>query len=233
MRALLIAAALLCLAAALPGPAAAAPAAPSATAAPCCGPITADGQRLAAALDHSGVDRLWQPHIHILWQSGAPDPARPGWSPRITHCSAFAAAFAARLGIYLLRPPQHGQDLLANAQFHWLAAGGSQASDTGGWKQVDLVEAQTLANQGWLVLASVENPNPHRPGHIAVIRPSTKTMALLLAHGPQEAQAGEVNHLSTTVAQGFRVHPGAWQPGGTGTLRFYAHKVDWAHVPTP
>lgn len=194
--------------------------------APCCGPITPEGQRLAAALDHSGVDHLWQAHIHILWQSGEPDPARPGWFPHVTHCSAFAAAFAARLGIYVLRPPAHSQDLLASAQFRWLGSTGEQQ----GWKQVDAVDAQTLANRGWLVLASLENPNPHRPGHIAVVRPSEKSMALLLAHGPEETQAGGINRLRTTVAHGFRSHPDGWEQGGTGTIRFFAHRVDWSHV---
>ena len=193
---------------------------------PCCGPITPNGQRLAAAIDHSGVEHLWQPHIHILWQSGEPDPARPGWSPHATHCSAFAAAFAAHLGVYVLRPPAHGQALLANAQFHWLENAGEQ----GGWRQVNAVTAQTLANEGWLVLAGYENPNPHRPGHIAVIRPSEKSMALLLARGPEEAQAGGINRLRTTVARGFHSHRGAWEPGGTGTIRFFAHEVDWPHV---
>lgn len=193
---------------------------------PCCGPITADGQRLATAIDHSGVEHLWQPHIHILWQTGEPDPARPGWSLHATHCSAFVAAFAARLGVYVLRPPAHGQNLLASAQFRWLEGTGEQS----GWQQVNAVTAQTLANRGWLVLASFENPNPHRPGHIAVIRPSEKSMALLLAHGPEEAQAGGINRLRTTVAHGFHFHPGAWEPGGAGTIRFFAHPVDWSHV---
>lgn len=210
MRPIVLALALLCLGAAPP---------------PCCGPITPAGHRLAIALDRSGVDHLWQPHIHILWRTGMPDPARAGRSPKATHCSAFAAAFAANLGLYLLRPPAHGQNLLANAQFRWLAGAGAGQ----GWRPVGFVAAQTLANRGWLVLATYENPDPHRPGHIAVIRPSRKSMALLIAHGPQEAQAGGINRVSTYVARGFHFHPGAWQPGGTGAIRFYAHKVEWPH----
>ena len=62
-----------------------------------------------------------------------------------------------------------------------------------------------------------------------MIRPSRKTAAKLDADGPQEAQAGETNALSTTIATGFRHHRGAWQPGG-GAIRYYAHTVDWSRV---
>jgi hypothetical protein len=55
-------------------------------------------------------------------------------------------------------------------------------------------------------------------------------MELLLAHGPQEAQAGDVNRLSTYVEHGFHIHQGAWEPGGTGSIRFYAHPVDWTKI---
>jgi hypothetical protein len=193
---------------------------------PCCGPITPDGARLAALLDRSGVAHLWLPHLHIDWLSGAPDPERPGWSPTATHCSAYAAAMAERMGVYLLRPPEHGQDLLANAQFRWLAGQGQAA----GWKRVDARTAQSLANRGFLVVAVYENSDPHRPGHIAVIRPSEKTAAALEAEGPDEAQAGARNALDIPVARGFSDHHGAWQPGGTGLLRFFAHPVDWAKL---
>jgi hypothetical protein len=196
-------------------------------AAPCCGPVTAQGRRLAAALDDSGVERLWQPHTHINWKTGEPDPARPGYAAHATHCSAFAASFADRLGIYLLRPPQHGQGLLANAQVDWLAGPG-QADH---WQQVDFRTAQALANRGWLVIATYANPDPHRPGHVAVIRPSLKSENLLLAHGPEETQVGGHNHLRTTIAHGFSSHPGAWLPGGGGGIRFYAHQVHWSGLP--
>ena len=194
---------------------------------PCCGPITPDGQRLAALLDHSGLDHLWQPHIHINWQTGVPDPARPGWSRRITHCSAYAASMAERVGVYLLRPPAHGQIELANAQFAWLAGPGRQH----GWKEVDARAAQTLANQGYFVLAVFKNPDPHLPGHVAIIRPSEKSIALLEANGPEEAQAGLHNRVHTTISHGFAEHKGAWLPNDTGSIRFFAHAVTWANIP--
>src|ERR1700744_5749981 len=84
---------------------------------PCCGPITAEGDSLAATLDRMNVESLWLSHEHVNWQTGEPD--RGGVDEgegHPTHCSAFAASAAKKLGVYLLRPPEHGQVLLANAQ---------------------------------------------------------------------------------------------------------------------
>ena len=89
----------------------------SAHAAPCCGPITPAGERLAQFLDDTGVDHLWQAGQRVNWETGEPIQVGKQTS---THCSAFAAAVAERLGVYILRPPQHPQDLLANAQMGWL-----------------------------------------------------------------------------------------------------------------
>jgi len=194
-------------------------------AAPCCGPVTPDGQRLATLLDGSGVDHLWLRATHIVWQTGEPDPARPGGTRHNTHCSAFAAAMAERAGVYLLRPPEHGQSLLANAQMEWLQGGAGQED---GWRPLATPrDAQAAANQGEFVVAVFENPDPHRPGHIAVLRPSEKTQAELDRDGPQEAQAGSDNAVSTVIAEGFRHHPGAWQQGEGGAIRYFAHAVAW------
>jgi hypothetical protein len=197
-----------------------------ASAQPCCGPITPDGQKLAHLLDQSGVDHLWLRAQHIVWNTGEQDPARAAAAPwHDTHCSSFAAAMAERAGIYLLRPPQHSQSLLANAQMAWLE---SDAGKQAGWQPVATpVDAQTAANRGELVVAVYQNPNPDRPGHVAVLRPSEKTLAELDSDGPQEAQAGARNWLSGTVADGFRHHRGGWVPGGEGTIRFFAHPVTW------
>jgi len=199
-----------------------------AAAQPCCGPITPDGQRLAAFLNASNVGQLWLAHEHILWRTGQPDPARSGYS-RGTHCSAYAAAMALRAGVPLLHPPEHGQRDLANAQFLWLEGPGAAA----GWRPVDAETAQGFANQGFFVLAVFENPNPAKPGHIAILRPSEKSLGALQTDGPEEAQAGEHNFTATSIAHGFAGHRGAWRPGGTGAIRFFAHKVDWTHLPAP
>jgi hypothetical protein len=201
--------------------------APAARAQPCCGPISPDGKRLAAFLDRTGVDHLWLAGRHVDWRTGETDRPEPGGPEAKTHCSAFVAAVADRLGAYVLHPPEHPQNLLANAQMDWLA----QQGRSHGWQPIgDAATAQRLANSGLLVVAAFANPDPQLPGHIAVVRPSEKTAAGLIADGPQETQAGETNAISTSVAAGFSHHRGAWREGDTGALRFYGHAIDWSRV---
>jgi hypothetical protein len=196
----------------------------AARAEPCCGEITPQGRELTRFLDGSGVDHLWVSGWHVDWRTGQADREEPGGPEAKTHCSAFAAAMAERLHIYVLRPPEHQQSLLANAQMGWLREVGTQQ----GWRALaSPVEAQSAANRGELVLEAFENPDPHKPGHIAIVRPSDKTREELDRDGPEETQAGARNALSTTTAAGFHLHHGAWLPGGGGTIRYYAHAVDW------
>lgn len=197
----------------------------AAQAQPCCGPITAAGERLAGFLDATGVDHLWTAGHHADWFTGE---ATPVTREKATHCSAFVAAAAARLGVYVLRPPDHSEDLLANAQLRWLR----DAPAGSGWRSLpDPVAAQAAANRGDLALEAFANPNPHRPGHIAIVRPSEQSRAALDRNGPRETQAGEINAFDTTTALGFRHHPGAWMPEGHGGIHYYAHAIDWAKLP--
>jgi hypothetical protein len=202
---------------ALPASAAAALASAQAVAQPCCGPITASGERLLARLDMSGVDHLWLPHVHVDWETGQPDNTRPG-RPSSTHCSAFVAAFAKQLGIYILRPPEHSPMLLASGQMRWLTVDGAAA----GWRRLaDMAAAQRSANTGNLVVAVWENPDRHRPGHIALVRPGTPDAARLASDGPDVTQAGATNSLLMPLRLAFRHHPGAW-PDQIG---FFAHAI--------
>lgn len=187
---------------------------------PCCGLITPAGDRLAATLDGMNVESLWLAHEHVNWETGEPDRGANDEGPgNHTHCSAFAAAAAKRLGVYLLRPPEHGQLLLANAQAEWL---GSATAQKSGWQRVaDMREAQRLANQGNLVLVLFQNPDKHVPGHIAIVRPSEKSLKALQGDGPQIIQAGNHNHASTIVRVGFVNHPGAWPDG----VLYYVHSL--------
>jgi len=187
----------------------------------CCGPITAKGQQLLSVLNGMNVESLWLAHEHVNWETGEPDKASDYTGPaRSTHCSAFAAAVGKRLGVYMLRPPEHGQGLLANAQAEWFR---SAAGRQGGWRQLrDPLEAQSLANRGHLVVIVFESPDPHRPGHIAIIRPAHRPTRLLQANGPEIIQAGQKNYAKTSTKVGFLGHPGAW-PGG---VLYYAHPID-------
>jgi hypothetical protein len=75
------------------------------------------GTRQAAlgVLDGMKVESLWLAREHVNWETGEPDKGQDYAGPgRSTHCSAFAAAVGERLGVYMLRPPEHGQILLAN-----------------------------------------------------------------------------------------------------------------------
>lgn len=207
----------LLLGAALPGACACAQTGPRGPGSPCCGPISPQGQALLRLLDRSRVEQLWQPHVTVDWFSGEPRPTAPGLRPLASHCSGFVASMAARVHVPLPHPPEHAQALLANFQARWLAgAPGREA----GWRSVDLLQAQQLANRGWLVLAAFASPEPRRPGHIAVVRPSRIDKARLWRLGPEITQAGTRNWLRISTARGFARHHGAWEPGAAGGLRF-------------
>ena len=183
--------------------------------------ITPAGERLAKVLDSTDVTHLWQPSEYVDWKTGVATtrPARGG--VKSSHCSAYAAAVADQLGVYLLRPPEHAQPLLANAQYNWLAKDGPAK----GWRPVPTAEeAQADANGGQLVVVVFRAPDPKRPGHIAVVHPAAKTEQDLEAHGPEITQAGATNYAETTVSVGFNHHPGAWDSTGKA-VKFYAHEV--------
>ncbi len=188
---------------------------------PCCGPITDRGKKLLSVLEGMNVESLWLAHQHVNWETGEPDKGEDYTGPgRSTHCSAFAAAAGKQLGVYMLRPPEHGQVLLANAQAQWFR---SPAGRRGGWQAVaDAHEAQSLANRGNLVVVVFESPDSHRPGHIAIVRPSHRSARLLAENGPEIMQAGQKNYAKTSTKVGFLAHPGAW-PGG---VLYYAHSID-------
>jgi hypothetical protein len=188
---------------------------------PCCGPISPAGKHLMAVLDGMNVESLWLAHEHVNWETGEPDKDADYEGPgKSTHCSAFAAAVGKKLGVYMLRPPEHGQILLASAQAKWFS---SEEGRHDGWRGVrDAKEAQALANQGSLVVVVFQSPDAHKPGHIAIVRPSTKSSERLEESGPQITQAGQQNYISTTVKNGFRSHAGAWPDG----VRYYMHSLD-------
>jgi hypothetical protein len=191
--------------------------------------VTPAGEWLATSLDKLDVTHHWlRGTQHVAWRSGVPllkehGKALTPLAKDETHCSAFAATAADQLGIYLLHPPEHSHVLLANAQHDWLP---SDAGVKAGWRAVEsAIDAQRLANTGELVLAVFKNPDPTLPGHIAIIRPAAKSVADVIAKGPQVTQAGFNNYTSADLANGFDRHPGAWDGAGGGGVKFYAHAV--------
>ena len=183
-------------------------------------PISPAAERIAQKIDSLDVENHWPAGVHVKWDTGVPD-GRPEKSPgKHTHCSAFVAAAAREFGIYILRPPEHPQVLLANAQYDWLEQDGPKR----GWRPLETAEeAQRYANEGWLVVATYKNHHDDKPGHIAIVRPSDKREAALREEGPQITQAGATNYRSVALRVGFAGHPAAW---GRHEVRFYAHAVD-------
>jgi hypothetical protein len=183
-------------------------------------PITPAARQLFQIIDSLDVEHHWPAGEHVSWESGIPDGKPEVTSGKHTHCSAFAAAAAKRVGIYLLRPPEHGQILLANAQYDWLASEGAAR----GWKPIaDGPDAQHYANQGWLVLAAYKNHHDDKPGHVAIVRASDKDALAVLEEGPQITQAGGTNYRSVALRVGFAGHPAAWEHH---EVMYYAHAVE-------
>jgi hypothetical protein len=175
-------------------------------------------QQLLHQLDNSRVEEKWLNHRHINWLTGEPDrPVSYRGPATHSHCSAFVAAMAQQRGIYLLRPPQHAQVLLANAQLHWLS---SEAAQQQGWQAVSHAwQAQQLANQGMFVVVGYANTQSHKPGHIAIVRPGFLTEQQLAQQGPDVTQAGVKNFLKVTARKAFKHHPAAWPDA----VHYFAH----------
>jgi len=181
--------------------------------------ITAEGQKLSKFLDGLDVEKYWLSGRYVKWDTGEPldKPVTDGG--KHTHCSAFAAATAKRLGIYLLRPPDHSATQLANAQYDWLSKEGKKQE----WKPVASArEAQGLANRGYLVVAVCKEKD--RAGHAALVRPSSKSVEDIDKEGPQIIQAGATNYSSTSLVRGFKSHSAAVRET---RIRYYAHEIGW------
>ncbi|WP_156876864.1 hypothetical protein [Paludibacterium yongneupense] len=196
------------------GVASAAPAAPLPA-------VTPQGHELDRILDGFDLDTLWQAGSRVNWATGV--ALGPSHRPGGTHCSAFAAAAAQRLGVYLLRPPAHSAVLLANAQYDWL---GGDAGRAAGWREVDgALAAQEAANLGSLVVAVYRNHHNDHPGHIAIVRPAELDDTRVARVGPDVIQAGRNNYRRVALAQGFLWHPAAWR---RHEVRFFSHPVEFA-----
>ena len=176
------------------------------------------GVQLATFLDSLDVEHRWLAHQRVDWETGA--TAGPSDHPaHATHCSLFVAAACQRLGVPMLHPPDHPQKNLANAQSDWLAGQGPRND----WREIGgAAEAQALANDGQLVVAVFKNPQPEISGHIAIVRPSSKTADQLAAEGPDIIQAGGHNYRQTNLRNGFRAHPGAFEKG---QIAYFVHPL--------
>lgn len=86
----------------------------------------------------------------------------------------------------------------------------------------DGLEAQRLANDGKFVVASYHNHHDNKPGHIAIVRPSAKSLSDIEREGPQLIQAATINSTSISTKAGFAGHPSVWHDD---EIDFYVHAV--------
>jgi hypothetical protein len=166
------------------------------------------------------VEELWLSGHHINWEMGEPD--NPSSDQDIhTHCSAFVAAACKQLNIYILRPPDHPMQLLANAQYDWL---GTPEAEKKGWKLIEsgnIYEmAQDYANSGYVVIATVKNSNTKLPGHIALVRPAEISSDQLADSGPMLIMASTHNFNYISLKSGFKSHIKEWPDH---TVLFYVN----------
>lgn len=171
-----------------------------------------------------GVENGWIAGSHIDWQTGVAN--KPDASAgNHTHCSAFVAAACQRMGIYILRPPQHGQLLLANAQYEWLQTGEARKN---GWMPISgpdrlsLYETvQGLANKGNIIVAVIKNPDDAKPGHSALIMPKKVEQDKIRESGPVVIMAGKHNFNFISLKNGFKSHIDTWPEE---QVRFYINR---------
>lgn len=183
-------------------------------------PAPRDVESLWGLLEGMEVERLWKAGVIVDWRTGFPTgrEIKPGDRGNHTHCSQFVAAACERAGVYVLRPPEHSAVLLANAQFEWLTDARGAAA---GWSRLaDAAAAQEAASAGKLVVAAVRNPDPAKPGHIALVRPGSKSAQLLAEEGPDVMQAGAKNRNSTPLRKGFANHLAYLE-----TVGFFSHDL--------
>jgi hypothetical protein len=189
------------------------------------GVISEGGERLRVFLDGTHVETRWVADYHVIWQTGQRNGPAEGDPAHHTHCSAYVAAAALYLDIYILRPPNHTQLRLANAQVDWLGGNGDESGQTAAaaaWSPLGssgddgvLDAAVTAANLGKLVVAGYKQPPTEQPdgttvqgaGHIVVVRPQESFPS---DEGPQVVTAGVQNFKSASMQFAFGDHPLAW-----------------------
>jgi hypothetical protein len=146
-------------------------------------------------------------------------------TPRTTPIAAPMSGRWPCISTSILRPPNHPQLRLANAQVDWLGGVGTESGPTAsesGWTplgasgdNVVLDAAITAANAGKLVIARYFQPPTEQPdgtqtqgaGHICVVRPQDSFPS---DEGPQVATPGVQNFKSASMMFAFGDHPLAW-----------------------
>jgi outer membrane biosynthesis protein TonB len=167
-------------------------------------PMSPAGSSLAVQLDRMDVEHHWLPGQRVDWrtgnamESGQPSPA--------SNAGGFVAAVCAQFKLPM--PSPAGDNLLPGRQYDWLVSDGLKK----GWIEVGALEAQLLANQGWVVIAAWKDAgaggDQSLTGQTAIVRPTRKPAAEITPNGPRVVEAGVHNHNDISLKDGFP--PKAW-----------------------
>jgi hypothetical protein len=162
-------------------------------------PLSREGRALAATLDGMDVEHHWRADGRVDWRSGnTVDENEEGtWS----NSGAFVAAVGARFKLPMPSPDE--VNFLPQNQYDWLLFDGKPK----GWIALGEVEAQLLANQGWIVIAAWKNPaaagERQTAGVVAVVRPDNKPVGEVASAGPTVTLAGQQNLKSVPLGKAF------------------------------
>ena len=177
------------------------------------------GDRLLEYLQTFSINTRWISGHPVIWQTGQKDGLDSEDPAHSTHCSAFIAAVALDLNLYILRPKHHVLKLLSNAQVAWLlgtgAAVDAPSAEASGWKTLGtagdssaLKNAVAAASRGSLVIAGYQNPDLKIPGHLVTVLPTSNDDIPM--DGPEVISVATSNHPSISMKSAFEIHHGAW-----------------------
>jgi hypothetical protein len=166
-------------------------------------PLSREGTALAATLDGLDVEHHWLSAKKVDWKTG--NSANDDMEGPASNGGAFVAAVCFRMKVPM--PAATAGNLSPGSQHDWLARDG-QAK---GWLMVADVEAQLLANQGWVVIAAWRNlaaPGERTvSGQTAIVRPSKKAATDIAQQGPRIIDAGLQNHNDIALKDSFPSGP--------------------------
>jgi hypothetical protein len=160
-------------------------------------PRSRDGSSLAAILTGLDVENNWLPSKNVDWRTGRVANDDPGPA---SNAGLFVAAVSSRLKVPM--PVPTPKNMVPGSQYDWLLSEGQEQ----GWIQIGPVEAQFLANQGWVVIAAWKKTgagNGPLAGQTAIVRPDAAPAAEIQKLGPRIIMAGVSNYDSIRLNDGF------------------------------
>jgi hypothetical protein len=162
-------------------------------------PISRTGALLAERLDGLDVENHWLPGQDVSWKTGNAADDNPGPA---SNGGQFVAAVCARMKVVMAEPVP--EDFFPDMQYDWLVDEGTAS----GWVAVGGdVEAQLLANQGWVVVAAWKSPTPagdrSLDGEMAIVHPDSRPVEAVADRGPTITAAGQQNHADIALKDSF------------------------------